>query len=56
MSNFERVIRWILGTALLAWAMAGGPLWAYLGIVILATGSFGFAPVKFLSEINTKDD
>ncbi len=41
----ERLGRFILGTSLLTWAIAGGPWWAYLGLVLLATGSSGFCPV-----------
>jgi hypothetical protein len=56
MSTFERVFRWFLGTILTAWAIAGGPIWAYCGIIILATGSFGFSPVRFYRELNNRDN
>ena len=30
----------LVGILLLAWAIAGGPVWTYLGLVLLITGSW----------------
>ncbi len=40
----ERVLRVAAGLGLVAWAVVGGPVWAWLGIVPLATGATGFCP------------
>ena len=54
LSQFERAWRWFAGTALMTWAFAGGPTWAYLGIYFLATGSWGFCPAYSLLKIKEK--
>jgi hypothetical protein len=40
----ERVVRVAAGLGLVAWAVMGGPVWAWLGVVPLATGATGFCP------------
>lgn len=45
---WERIVRFVLGVLLVAWAIAGGPGWAYLGVYFLATGSWGYCPVYSL--------
>lgn len=40
----DRALRIGLGILLLAWAVVGGPVWAWLGVVPLATGLFRFCP------------
>lgn len=50
----DRVIRILAGLALLAWALAfHGPVWAYIGIVPLATGLIGWCPAYTILGINT---
>ena len=39
--------------ALIAWALLGGPVWAWIGVVPLATGLFNFCPLYKLVGINT---
>jgi len=51
--NVDRIIRIALGLALLAWAATGGPVWAWIGVVPLATGLFKFCPVYTLLGFNT---
>jgi hypothetical protein len=41
----DKIIRIILGVALIAWALTGGPVWAWIGVVPLATGLFSFCPL-----------
>lgn len=47
-SGFSRVWRLILGTLLVAWSVAGGPVWAYGGIVFLLSGAFGFSFLRLV--------
>ena len=42
--GIDRIIRVVAGLGLLAWAAMGGPAWAWIGVVPLATGMFGFCP------------
>jgi len=45
---WDRFIRFVLGVFLIAWAIAGGPAWGYVGVYFLATGSWGFCPIYSL--------
>jgi hypothetical protein len=36
---FDRWFRLIIGCLMLAWAIAGGPAWAYIGFYLLASGA-----------------
>jgi hypothetical protein len=49
----DRSIRIIVGLALLVWALSGGPVWAWIGVLPLATGTFRFCPAYSLLGINT---
>ena len=40
-------------SALIAWALMGGPVWAWIGVVPLATGLIGWCPVYPLLGMNT---
>jgi hypothetical protein len=51
--NIDRIVRIALGLALIAWALAGGPVWAWIGVVPLATGLFKFCPLYTLLGFNT---
>lgn len=42
--GIDRILRITAGLALIAWALLGGPVWAWIGIVPLATGTFRFCP------------
>lgn len=42
--GIDRVVRILAALALIGWALAGGPKWAWLGVVPLATGLFGYCP------------
>ena len=55
-ANVGQADKWVriaVGVALIAWAAAGGPVWAWIGIVPLATGVFNFCPLYRLIGINT---
>lgn len=51
--GIDRVIRIVAGLALIAWALLGGPVWAWIGVVALATGLMDFCPAWSLLGINT---
>jgi hypothetical protein len=51
--GIDRVLRIIAGLALIAWALMGGPVWAWIGIVPLATGAFSFCPLYSMIGMNT---
>ncbi|MBI5937028.1 MAG: DUF2892 domain-containing protein [Betaproteobacteria bacterium] len=43
--GIDRIIRIVVGLALIAWAaLFGGPVWAWIGVVPLATGAIGWCP------------
>lgn len=51
--SIDRILRIVVGLALVAWALMGGPVWAWLGVVPLGTGSVGFCPLYPLIGLNT---
>ena len=52
--GIDRVLRILVGLGLVAWAaLLGGPVWAWIGIVPLATGAIGFCPAYPLLGMNT---
>jgi hypothetical protein len=51
--SIDRIIRILAGLALIAWALMGGPVWAWIGVIPLATGVFKFCPAYSLIGMNT---
>ena len=52
--GIDKILRIVAGLALIVWAAAlGGPVWAWIGVVPLATGLFNFCPVYPLLGIST---
>jgi hypothetical protein len=52
--TIDRAIRILAGIALIAWvALFNGPVWAWIGVLPLATGLFKFCPVYSLLGINS---
>lgn len=49
----DKVIRIVAGVALLLWALQGGPVWAWIGVVPLVTGIFARCPGYALLGLNT---
>ena len=41
----DRVVRAVIGIALIAWALLGGPIWAWIGVVPLLTAAVGWCAV-----------
>ena len=50
--GIDKVLRIVAGIALIAWALTGGPVWAWIGIVPLATGLMGWCPLYPLIGLN----
>ncbi len=51
--GLDKILRIVAGLALIAWALMGGPLWAWIGVVPLATGLMGWCPAYLLIGVNT---
>jgi hypothetical protein len=49
----DRILRATLGIALIAWALLGGPVWAWIGVVPLLTAGISFCPAYSLLRIHT---
>jgi hypothetical protein len=56
MAIWDRVLRLFVGTLLVAWAVAGGPWWAYLGLVLLGTSAWRFCPIYAALRTGTRQD
>lgn len=51
--TIDRAIRVVAGLALIGWALTGGPIWAWIGIMPLVTGLIGWCPAYGLFGIKT---
>lgn len=51
--GIDKIARIVVGIALMVWAIAGGPLWAWIGVLPLATGLLGWCPAYTLLGIRT---
>jgi Protein of unknown function (DUF2892) len=51
--GIDKILRMVAGVLLLVWAVLGGPVWAWIGIIPLATGLMGFCPFYPLLGMNT---
>jgi hypothetical protein len=51
--KIDRALRIVAGAALIAWAVMGGPVWAWIGILPLVTGLIGNCPAYTLMGVNT---
>jgi hypothetical protein len=51
--GIDRILRIVVGLALIVWALMGGPVWAWIGIVPLATGAVGFCPLYPILGMST---
>lgn len=49
----DRVIRAVIGIALIIWALAGGPIWAWIGVVPLLTAAAGYCPLYAVLGVRT---
>lgn len=51
--GIDKIVRILAGIALIAWALMGGPVWAWIGVVPVATGLLGWCPAYTLLGMNT---
>ncbi|MFZ5844396.1 MAG: YgaP family membrane protein [Pseudomonadota bacterium] len=51
--GIDKLLRIGAGIGVIAWALLGGPVWAWIGVLPLATGLFNFCPLYSLIGINT---
>ncbi|AUN94187.1 YgaP family membrane protein [Pseudazoarcus pumilus] len=51
--GIDRILRIVAGIALIAWAIAGGPVWAWIGVIPLATGLLRWCPLYPLLGFTT---
>jgi hypothetical protein len=51
--GIDKILRIVAGIALIAWALMGGPVWAWIGIVPLATGAIGWCPIYPILGLST---
>jgi hypothetical protein len=52
--GIDRVLRIVVGLALIAWVLfANGPIWAWIGAIILATGLMSFCGAYSIFGIST---
>ncbi|REL29939.1 YgaP family membrane protein [Thalassotalea euphylliae] len=51
--TIDRILRVLLGSLLIIWVIIGGPLWAWLGAVLVATGLVKFCPAYAIFGIKT---
>ncbi|MFC0239471.1 YgaP family membrane protein [Rhodopseudomonas telluris] len=49
----DRLLRAVVGIGLIYWALTGGPVWAWIGVVPLLTAAVGFCPAYTLFGIRT---
>ncbi len=45
LATWDRWVRFFIGVVFTAWAVAGGPWWAYIGVYLVLSASWGFCLV-----------
>ena len=53
MGGIDRIVRGVAGVALIVWALMGGPVWAWIGVLPLATAAIGWCPAYVPFGIST---
>ena len=53
MGSVDRIVRGVAGVGLIAWALMGGPVWAWIGVVPLLTAAIGWCPAYVPFGIST---
>jgi len=51
--TIDKAVRAVLGIALIAWALMGGPAWAWIGVIPLATAVFSWCPLYMMIGMDT---
>ena len=50
---WDRLLRFVFGVLLVTYAIAGGPFWAWGGIYLLGTSSWGFCLIYATFNLRT---
>ena len=50
---WDRILRFFLGVLFTTWAVAGGPWWSYLGVILILTASWAWCPLYAYLKIRT---
>lgn len=53
---WDRSLRFFFGVLLTAYAIAGGPFWAYIGLYGLVSAAWGLCPIYAFFRIRTLKD
>jgi hypothetical protein len=51
--SIDRIIRIVVGVALIGWALMDGPTWAWIGVLPLVTGLVRVCPAYSILGMNT---
>jgi hypothetical protein len=51
--RIDRTLRVVAGAGLVGWALLGGPVWAWIGVIPIATGALGVCPAYTMLGIRT---
>jgi hypothetical protein len=51
--SIDRIVRAVAGVGLMAWALTGGPVWAWIGVVPLATAVISWCPLYRMLGFST---
>lgn len=51
--GIDKILRILVGIALIAWALVGGPIWAWIGVIPLATGLMSWCPFYPILGLST---
>jgi len=50
---WDRLMRFFFGVLGTSWAVTGGPWWAYAGVYLILTASWGLCPLYAFFKIRT---
>lgn len=52
-ATWDRGLRFLLSVIMLTWLIAGGPIWALVGLYLLLTAAWGFCPLYVFFRVST---
>ena len=52
--GIDRIVRLVAGAGLIVWALSGGPVWAWIGVVPVATALMGWCPLYIPFGISSR--
>jgi len=50
---WDRILRFVFGVILTAWAIAGGPWWGYGGVYLIMTSGWGVCVIYSIFKFRT---